>query len=131
MARITADKKHPVRAARIAHSLSQSELAKRAGISRQALGAIESTTYLPSVSVALALARELGATVEALFGESHEAIRHVHARWDSEVAPAGGVTARVALGRLGGKLIAQPQAPVHLALVPAAGIAERAGRGGA
>ena len=65
-----ADNEHPVRAGRIARSLSQSELAKRAGISRQALGAIESTTYQPSVSVALAIARELGASVEALFGES-------------------------------------------------------------
>ena len=126
-----AEKGHPVRAARIARSLSQSELAKRAGISRQALGAIESTTYQPSVSVALALARELGATVESLFGESREAIRHVHARWDSDLAPLAGATMRVALGRVGGKLVAHPQAPVHLALAPAAGIVERAGRGGA
>ena len=38
---------------------------------------------------------------------------------------------RVALGRVGGKLIAHPQAPVHLALTPVAGIVEQAGRGGA
>lgn len=131
MARATADKTHPVRAARIARNLSQSELASRASISRQALGAIESATYQPSVSVALALARELGTTVEALFGASHEAIRHVHARWDGNAAPVTGSTSRVALGRVGGKLIAQPQTPVHLALAPAAGIVEHAGRGGA
>ncbi len=126
-----ADKEHPVRAARIARGLSQSELAKRAGISRQALGAIESTTYQPSVSVALAIARELGASVEALFGESREAIRHVHARWDNDTTPVAGAMARVALGRVGGKLVAHPQAPVHLALAPAAGVIERASRGGA
>ncbi len=126
-----ADKEHPVRAARIARGLSQSDLARRAGISRQALGAIESTTYQPSVSVALALARELGASVEALFGESREAIRHVHARWDNDATPVAGAMARVALGRVGGKLVAHPQAPVHLALAPAAGVIERASRGGA
>jgi putative molybdopterin biosynthesis protein len=126
-----ADNEHPVRAGRIARSLSQSELAKRAGISRQALGAIESTTYQPSVSVALAIARELGTTVEELFGESREAIRHLHARWDAGSASVARTSARVALGRVGGKLIAQPQAPVHLSLAPAAGIVERAGRGGA
>ncbi len=123
-----ADKEHPIRAARIARKLSQAGLAKRAGISRQALGAIEANTYQPGVSVALALARELGATVESLFGESRETVRHVRARWDGAVAAPAGVTARVALGRVGGKLVAHPQAPVHLALASAAGIVERASR---
>jgi len=131
MARITPDKIHPVRAARVAQSLSQSVLAKRAGISRQALGAIESTTYQPSVSVALALARELATTVELLFGESREDIRHIHARWDNDTTPTPGAMERVALGRIGGKLVAHPQSPVQLALAPAAGVVEHAGRGGA
>ncbi len=129
VASISADKEHPVRVARIAQSLSQSELAKRTGISRQALGAIESNTYLPSVSVALALARELATTVEALFGESREDLRHVHARWDNGSAGATGPAARVALARVGGKLVAHRQAAVQLALAPAAGIVERASRG--
>jgi len=126
-----ADKEHPVRAARIARKLSQADLAKRAGISRQALGAIESTTYQPSVSVALALARELGATVESLFGESREAVRHLHAQWDNHNPPVAGTTARVALGRVGGKLIAHSQAPVQLALAPAGGIVQRTVSSGA
>ena len=127
-----ADKEHPVRAARRARNLSQGDLAKRSGISRQALGAIESNTYQPNVSVALAIARELGTTVEALFGDSREEIRHVRARWDNEGgAAAVGKHPRVALGRVGGKLVARPQAPVHLALAPAAGMVEHAARGGA
>jgi molybdate-binding protein/DNA-binding XRE family transcriptional regulator len=125
-----ADKEHPVRTARIARKLSQGELAKRAGISRQALGAIESTTYQPSVSVALAIARELGTTVESLFDESNETVRNVHARWDGDTIPAG-AAARVALARVNGKLVAHPQAPVHLALATAAGIVEQVGRSGA
>ena len=50
-----------LRRARIRCGISQSDLARRAGISRQALSAIESGTYQPSVGVALALARELHA----------------------------------------------------------------------
>jgi putative molybdopterin biosynthesis protein len=125
-----ASREHPVRTARIGQSLSQSILAKRAGISRQALGAIEAATYQPSVSVALALARELGATVEALFGESAEGVRHVHARLDGDTSSIEGTLARVALGRVGGKLVAHP---VHarLTLAPAAGIVERPARGSA
>jgi putative molybdopterin biosynthesis protein len=127
-----ADKEHPVRAARRTRNLSQGELAKRAGISRQALGAIESATYQPNVTVALAIARELGVTVEALFGDGSDEVRHVRARWGN----GGGSTPaakhpRVALGRVGGKLIARPQPPVHLALAPAAGMMERASRGAA
>jgi putative transcriptional regulator len=50
--------------------ISQSELARRCGMSRQALGAIETGVYQPSVTVAIKLAHELGETVESLFGES-------------------------------------------------------------
>ena len=57
-----------VRRARLARALTQDELARRAGLSRQALGAIEAGAYQPGVGAALALARELGESVEALFG---------------------------------------------------------------
>src|SRR5260370_17464064 len=61
-----------VRRARVARGLTQDELARRAGLSRQALGAIESGAYQPGVVAALALARELGDSVEALFGSAGE-----------------------------------------------------------
>lgn len=57
-----------LRPARERRGLSQAELAARVGLSRQALGAIEAGRAVPSVAVALRLARELGVTVEALFG---------------------------------------------------------------
>ena len=57
-----------MRRAREARGLTQLELARRAGISRQALGALEAGAYQPGVAVAIALARELGDTVEGLFG---------------------------------------------------------------
>ena len=58
--------------ARKAQNLTQTELARRAGISRQALGAIESGVYHPGVAIAIRLAHELGASVESLFSEGED-----------------------------------------------------------
>ncbi|MCP9455200.1 MAG: helix-turn-helix domain-containing protein, partial [Nitrospira sp.] len=52
---------------RLRKGLSQSELAARAGITRQAISAIESNQYLPATGVALQLASALGCRVEDLF----------------------------------------------------------------
>lgn len=49
--------------------LSQEALAQAGGVSRQAIGAIESGRTQPGVSLALAIARTLNSTVEELFGE--------------------------------------------------------------
>jgi molybdopterin molybdotransferase/putative molybdopterin biosynthesis protein len=57
-----------VRAARIAKGLSQAELAESAGLTRQAVYAIESAHYQPNVATALRLARTLEQRVEDLFG---------------------------------------------------------------
>ena len=54
--------------ARTAAGMSQAALAAAAGISRQAVGAIESGRHRPSVDAALALAQVLGRPVETLFG---------------------------------------------------------------
>ncbi|MER3449618.1 MAG: XRE family transcriptional regulator, partial [Chloroflexota bacterium] len=56
-----------VRAVRLARGISQAELARRAGITRQALSAVEAGHYLPNTAVALRLARALGCRVEDLF----------------------------------------------------------------
>src|SRR4029077_17134323 len=102
-----------IRRARSTRGLTHIELAARAGISRQALGAIESGSYQPGVSVALSLARELGESVENLFGaEGDDSWRHVAASWRDDVNSTGGHNqrTRVALGRVGGKLVAVTQA---------------------
>ncbi len=57
-----------LRAARIEKGLSQADLAEEAGLTRQAVYAIESNHYLPNVTTALRLARTLGCRVEDLFG---------------------------------------------------------------
>jgi transcriptional regulator with XRE-family HTH domain len=55
-----------VRRLRRARGLSQDELAARAEVSRQAVGALEAGRHLPRVDAALRIARALGTTVEDL-----------------------------------------------------------------
>ncbi|PWM25167.1 MAG: transcriptional regulator [Oscillospiraceae bacterium] len=47
--------------------LLQEELAKRCGVSRQTINAIENNKYDPTLSLAFRLADELGLTVDELF----------------------------------------------------------------
>jgi len=113
-----------IRKARIARSVSQTELARRADISRQALGAIESGTYQPNVGVALKLARELGETVESLFGA------RAFDRIDAVLSGRGAARSakpgtHVALGRIGSRVVAIPCSAAQRALAPAGGIVER------
>lgn len=119
-----------IRRARSLRGLTQIDLAARAGISRQALGAIESGSYQPGVSVALSLARELGETVENLFGATtDDTLRHVSASWwrDQDISPsAPNPRTRVALGRVGGKIVAVTQAAARLTLVAGGGMLEHA-----
>ena len=48
-------------------ALSQQALARRCGLTRQAINAIEAGHYTPNTAVALRLASVLGCTVEELF----------------------------------------------------------------
>lgn len=57
-----------VQTMRLGRDWSQAELAKRAGISRAAVSAIEGGRLTPSVATALSLAGVLDCTVEELFG---------------------------------------------------------------
>lgn len=118
-----AEEGNRVRNARSARQISQAELARRADISRQALGAIESGVYLPSVSVALKLARELGDTVESLFGELPFEHVEAYVGHGHDTPPLPG--ARVALGKVAGRLVAVPCFAGQRALAPAAGKIER------
>ena len=117
--------------ARIARNLTQSELARRAGISRQALGAIESGAYHPGVAIAIRLARELGMSVESLFGETEdETSTVVKANWFGDQRRRGASTAqaRVTLARVGGKVVAVAQPAARLTLSASGGVVQRARR---
>ncbi len=59
-----------IRSKRKEQGISQEELAKRCGVSRQTINAIENNRYDPTLSLAFHLARELGLTVDELFTPS-------------------------------------------------------------
>jgi putative transcriptional regulator len=59
--------KNTLKVQRAMRSLTQAELATLAGITRRSVNAIESGRMVPSVSLALALARALGVSVDTLF----------------------------------------------------------------
>ena len=93
-----------LRLARQARGLSQQQLAGVAGVTRQAVSAVESGHSDPSLRVALGLARALGMTVEELFGPG-EPGDPVLAR---PVAPVSAPGSRVALATVGDTFVALP-----------------------
>ena len=56
-----------IRALRKERGISQEDLARWCGVSRQTINAIENNKYDPTLSLAFRLARELGVTVDGLF----------------------------------------------------------------
>ena len=59
-----------IRNRRVERGLSQAELAAAMSVSRQTINSIETGRYVPSLPLALALARYFDSTVEDLFHES-------------------------------------------------------------
>src|SRR6202453_2670471 len=87
-----------LRLARQARGFSQQQLAGMAGVSRQAVSAVESGHSDPSLRVALALGQALGMSVEELFGPGEPAALVTA----TTVAPMGGpVGERVMLAPVG------------------------------
>jgi len=69
--------KNRVREKREAMGLTQAELAGRTGVSRQAINAVETGRYDPSIGLARALSKVFGCAIEDIFifedGEQNEA----------------------------------------------------------
>jgi putative transcriptional regulator len=55
--------------ARVEHDLSQEELAKRVGVSRQTIGLIELGKYNPTLSLCKSICKALNKTLDELFWE--------------------------------------------------------------
>ena len=63
--------RNTVRERRNELELSQGELAKAVSVSRQTINSIETGKYVPSLPLALALARFFETTVEEMFDADH------------------------------------------------------------
>jgi molybdate-binding protein/transcriptional regulator with XRE-family HTH domain len=114
-----------LRLARQARGFSQQQLASMAGVSRQAVSAVESGHSDPSLRVALALAQALGMAVEELFGPGEPAAPVAAV----SVVPLRGRTDRVALAPVGDRFVALPlrgDAGAGLGFLPAGGLANPA-----
>jgi len=110
-----------LRLARQARGFSQQQLAGMAGVSRQAVSAVEAGLSDPSLRVALVLARALGLTAEELFGPAiPEPVVPVR-----PLAPLGKTGARVSLAPVAESLVALP---LSGATVTRAGFAPAGGR---
>jgi putative transcriptional regulator len=59
--------KNRLKVARAEMNISQDELAKMAGVTRQTIGSVETGEYCPSTRLALTLSVKLGKKVEELF----------------------------------------------------------------
>ena len=58
-----------LKSARAALDLSQEQLAKMVGVSRQTINAIEKGDYNPTINLCIAICRVLGVTLNDLFWE--------------------------------------------------------------
>ena len=56
-----------LKAARAGLDLSQDDLAKAVGVSRQTISAIEKGDYNPTINLCIAICRALGKTLDELF----------------------------------------------------------------
>lgn len=61
-----------MKAARAGKDLSQEELARIVGVSRQTINAIEKGDYNPTISLCRSICKALGKTLDELFWEEEE-----------------------------------------------------------
>lgn len=57
---------------RIELNISQSELAKRTGVTRQTIGLIEAGEFNPSLKLCLSICKALGVTLNDIFWEEND-----------------------------------------------------------
>lgn len=62
----------PIKVARAELDMTQTELAKAVGISRQTMNSIEQGTCNPTIKLCRAICRVLGKSLDELFGEEPE-----------------------------------------------------------
>ena len=105
-----------VRDARVAQGWPQQELARRTGLSRAAVSAIETGRVVPSTAAALSLAAALDCTVESLFQLTGESSIEPAWAW----LPAR--ESRYWLAEAGGRLLRYPVEATAAGVVPHDGV---------
>jgi molybdate-binding protein/transcriptional regulator with XRE-family HTH domain len=109
-----------VKTRRVQRRWSQDELARRAGISRAAVSAIEIKRLVPSVAAALALAKAFGCRVEDLFGSADDAVETETWAWEPLADPCGYWRAEV-----GGRILRFPTEVTVAGMLPHDGVVNR------
>ena len=61
-----------IKSARAALDMSQDELAKKAGVTRQTISAVENGDYNPTIKLCIAICKALNKTLDELFWEQEE-----------------------------------------------------------
>lgn len=61
-----------IKAARAAMDLSQDALAKRVGVTRQTINAVENGDYNPTINLCISICKALGKTLDELFWYEEE-----------------------------------------------------------
>lgn len=61
-----------MKVARVENDISQEELAKRVGVTRQTIGMIEAGKFNPSLQLCIGICTALGKTLNDLFWEEHD-----------------------------------------------------------
>ena len=110
MARHSSILQNNLKRARTRAGLTQSVLAAKAGISRQAYSSLEAGVTTPSTDVAIQLARTLKERVESLFYFPEESFTTVEAELVFGATSTSFPNQRARLFRVGEKLLARPLA---------------------
>lgn len=121
--------KNQLGAIRRGRGIAAAALAKRVGVSRQTIYAIEAGSFVPNTEVALRLAHELEVTVDALFSlEAEEALprKPTPAEVLSATPPKAGASVQVC--RVGERLVGVPVSAAPSFLPEADGIIAKLGR---
>ncbi len=111
-----------VRSVRLGKGWTQDELARRSGVSRAGVSAIESGRLVPSTATALALARALETPLDRLFWLGEPSVANVP-EWAIE---PGADRARFWRVAIGGRERLYPVEPSPLGLLPHDGVVEGA-----
>ena len=106
---VTTTRLHELRQAR---GLGAAEIARRVGVSRQTIYAIESGDFVPNTAVALQLARVLEVSVEDLFSIGVDTSDQPLGNINAELLATGGdkysAGELVRIGRVGSRMVAVP-----------------------